>query len=127
MKDRDIKKILGDINNYLKEKGVSQSDLAKRMGVSTEHFSRVINGKAKLSKSFELKFREASGGHVIKDVLQENEEYERRVAALEQEVKELVKQIEILDEENTEHQKSLNEANKLIRDLLKKLGIPDPD
>lgn len=57
---------------------------------------------------------------------EEIEDYDRRVEKLEKEINELEEYIKTLDTEKEDVQKALNEANAIIRDLLKKMGIVGP-
>lgn len=43
------------IKDYLNELGISQKELAKRMGMSEKHISNLLNGKSKLTEDFAIK------------------------------------------------------------------------
>ena len=50
------------LSEMLREKGMSQAEFARRMGVSQKHVSEIVKGKAGYSPSFAVKLERVFGG-----------------------------------------------------------------
>lgn len=51
--------IMTDPGETLKDRGITQQELAKTVGMAEQHISRVVQGKASISWSFALKLEHA--------------------------------------------------------------------
>lgn len=118
---------LKDIKRILEEKGISQSELARRTGYNRTYLNKVINGKVDLTEAFIYKFNEATSTVNTQILQKEKEEYARQVAELEARVDQLEKDLENADLDNKEVKQKLIKAYDTVQALLDKYGITDPD
>lgn len=80
----------------LDDQGMSQSDLARRTGLSKKHVSQIANGRAAISVDVALKFEKATGvpAHVWNNL---ESRYRERVARADEATR-LQKEVDLLDE-----------------------------
>jgi transcriptional regulator with XRE-family HTH domain len=63
--------MIENLRKFATENRLTQTELAKRMGISQEHMNRVMNGKAPISDAFYGRFVRAFGPGVAAAILSE--------------------------------------------------------
>ena len=57
---------MNTIKDFMHEKGLTQAELAERLGYSQPHVANVINGKSKVNDKFRWRWQEAFGAKALK-------------------------------------------------------------